>query len=79
MGESIAEVAAIHFVGFRGDEYASAVRVWGKPGFIHMGNDTRMRREMAPGDTVVFANGCEARPADRNFSDLKPQDPENGV
>lgn len=70
---------AVHFVGFRGDEYLSAVRVWGRPGFIHMGNDTRMRREMACEDTVVFANGCEDRPSDRNFSDLKPQDPANGV
>ncbi|GHH09456.1 hypothetical protein GCM10008023_06160 [Sphingomonas glacialis] len=70
---------AVHFVGFRGEEYWSAVRVWGKPGFIHVGNDNRMRREMADGDVVIYANGCEARPSDRNFSDLKPQDRENGV
>ncbi len=70
---------AVHFVGFRGNEYISAVRVWGRPGFVHMGNDTRMRREMAPGDTVVFANGSERKPSDRNFSDMKPQDRENGV
>lgn len=70
---------AVHFVGFRGDEYWSAVKVWGKPGFIHMGNDVRMRREMCEGDIVIFANGTEAKPSDRNYSDLKPQDPENGV
>lgn len=70
---------AIHFVGFRGDEYLSAIRVWGKPGFIHMANDMRMRREVCDGDTVVYARGCEARVAERNASDLKPQDRENGV
>lgn len=70
---------AVHFVGFRGDEYLSATRVWGVPDFIHMGNDTRMRREIADDDTIVFARGSEARPADRNYSDLKPSDPENGV
>ena len=71
--------SAVHFVGFRGEEYWSAVRVWGKPGFIHMGNDSRMRREMADGDIVIYANGCETRPSERNFSDLKPKDRENGV
>ncbi len=49
----------IHFVGFRGEEYWSAVSVWGKPDFYHRGYDNRMRREIADGDTVVFANGCE--------------------
>lgn len=58
---------AVHFVGFRGEEYWSAVKIWGRPGFVHMGNDRRMRREITDGDTVVFANGCETRPSDRNF------------
>lgn len=62
---------AVHFVGFRGEEYWSAVHVWGRPGFIHMGNDPRMRRELHPADTIVFANGCEARPSERNFPDTK--------
>ncbi|KQN09832.1 hypothetical protein ASE85_02540 [Sphingobium sp. Leaf26] len=66
---------AIHFVGFRGDEYWSAVKVWGLPHFIHMGNDTRMRREIHCTDTVVFANGAEARAAERNFSDTKERLP----
>ena len=70
---------AIHFVGFRKDEYVSAVRVFGQPDFIHRTNDARMRREVHDDDTVVYANGCELRPAERNSSDLMPQDPENGV
>lgn len=61
---------ALHFVGFRGEEYWTAVRVWGKPGFIHRANDPRMRREVHPADTIVYANGAEARPADRNANDL---------
>ena len=59
----------VHFVGFRGEEYWSAVRIWGSPGFIHMGNDTRMRRELLPEDIVVYANGHEAKIAERNYSD----------
>lgn len=51
---------AVHFVGFRHDaEYLAAVRVWGKPDFIHRVHDARMRREIADFDTVVF--GSKAR------------------
>jgi|TARA_R110000796_G_scaffold56611_1_gene131184 hypothetical protein len=33
----------VHFVGFRnGDEYWSAVKVWGRPDFIHLHHDYRM-------------------------------------
>ena len=49
----------IHFVGFRGEEYRSACKVWGNPDYIHRGYDNRMRRETASYDTIVFANGCE--------------------
>lgn len=48
---------AIHFVGFRDDRYISAVRVWGLPDFIHYVWDRRAQRDIAPGDTVVFAKG----------------------
>jgi len=49
----------VHFVGFRGEEYWSAVRVWGRPDFIHMGWDRRALREIEEGDTVIFAKGTE--------------------
>lgn len=51
----------VHFVGFKGDEYVSAVRVFGKPDFIHRKNDLRLvfGGELAPHDTVVYANGSE--------------------
>lgn len=69
----------VHFVGFRRDEYTSAVRIWGVPDFIHRVNDSRSRREIWEGDTVVYANGSENRPSEYNSSDLLPQSPENGV
>lgn len=61
---------AVHFVWFRGDEYWSAVKVWGPPDFIHIGWDTRARREICEGDTVVFARGDHDQPhAERNYAD----------
>ncbi len=48
---------AVHFVGFRDDRYWAAVKVFGRPDFIHRGWDLRARRELADGDVVVFADG----------------------
>lgn len=50
---------AIHFIAFRGDEYTRAVRIFGRPDFIHIRWDRRAQREIAPGDTVIFARGSE--------------------
>ena len=62
----------VHFVGFRGDEYLSAVRVWGKPEVIHMGWDKRARREIADIDTVIFATGeHDQAPRAKNFDDIR--------
>ena len=47
----------VHFVGFCGEEYWSAVKAFGPPHFIHRGWDLRARREIADGDLVVFARG----------------------
>ena len=53
--------SCVHFVGFKGDEYISAVRVFGRPDFIHRKNDVRLvfGGELAPHDVVVYANGSE--------------------
>jgi hypothetical protein len=60
----------VHFVWFRGDEYNSACRIWGKPDFIHRGWDRRALREIADGDTVVFARGEHDQPfSEYRFSD----------
>lgn len=63
---------AVHFVGFRGDEYWSAVRIWGRPGFIHRRWDTRAWREIADGDVIVFATGDEhQQPSRYNGDDIR--------
>ena len=60
-----------HFVGFRGNEYARACRVFGRPDFIHPGWDRRAQIEIAPGDRVIFATGDIDQPvATISFTDL---------
>jgi len=67
-------VPAVHFVGFKGDEYWSAVKVWGKPAFIHRGWDNRAQREIHVSDTVVFATGPhDQKPKKRSFNDVEPR------
>lgn len=62
---------ALHFVGFRGDEYNRARKVFGNPDFIHRGWDRRANREIADGDTVLFAKGEHDQAySARNFNDL---------
>lgn len=62
----------VHFVGFRGDEYVSAVRVFGPPDFIHRGWDMRARREIADGDLIVFAQGpADQEPRVKSFDDIR--------
>lgn len=60
---------ALHFVGFRGDEYTRACRVFGAPDFIHRYLDARVYGDVAPGDVVVFANGAESRCHAYTFND----------
>lgn len=63
-------VPGLHFVGFRGDEYVRAARIFGRPSIIHIGWDLRARREIAEGDVVVLAKGShDQAAAERNFSD----------
>jgi hypothetical protein len=72
--------AIVHFIGFRGDEYHSAVRIWGKPDFIHMKWDRRAQIEIVDGDIAIFAVGDEHEPVPfYNGLDTLPQDPKNGV
>jgi hypothetical protein len=66
---------AVHFVGFRGDEYTRACRAFGSPDFIHRGWDQRAQREIAPEDTVVFAKGSfDQVPRRQSFNDLDEKD-----
>ena len=64
-------IPAVHFVGFRDDRYWNAVRVWGRPSFIHRGWDTRALREIAEEDVVIFATGDDSlTPSVRTFNDI---------
>jgi hypothetical protein len=64
--------ACVHFVGFRGEEYWSAVKVWGRPHYIHRGWDLRARRELDEDDTIVFAYGEYDQPMRaKSFDDIR--------
>lgn len=63
---------ALHFVGFRGDEYTRAVRIFGSPDFIHLGWDVWARQEVMAGDVALFARGTfEDKPFEYSFPDIK--------
>lgn len=55
----------LHFVGFRDDRWWNAVRVFGRPDFVHPRWDMRARREIAENDMVVFADGDEFQTVSR--------------
>lgn len=61
----------VHFVGFRGEEYWSAVRVWGTPDFIHRVNDNRLLNggEKCDQDVVIYANQYESKHTNFSFDD----------
>ncbi len=61
---------AVHFVGFKGDEYTTAVQVWGKPDFFHRFWDVRAKQEVVEGDVAVFARGQYSdQPKVHSFND----------
>jgi hypothetical protein len=46
-----------HFIGFRGDEYNSAKKIWGEPDFVHPVHDKRAYVEIdKDNDVLIFAN-----------------------
>ena len=61
----------VHFVGFRGDEFWSAQKVFGPPDFIHRGWDLRAQREIGENDIVVFAKGPhDQKPRRQSYNDI---------
>lgn len=61
---------ALHFVGFRGDEYWSAINVFGLPDFIHHDWDHWAVADVDPDlDTVVFATGDENQKIKSSWND----------
>lgn len=69
--------ACMHFVGFRDDAYLRAVRVFDSPCFVHPAWDQRTRREIADGDSILFATGDGTQePSRHNAPDyVEPDDP----
>jgi hypothetical protein len=63
----------VHFVGFRDDRFWNAVKVFGRPHFIHRGWDLRARREIdLENDLVVFADGeFDQEPRRKSFDDIR--------
>jgi hypothetical protein len=64
---------ALHFVGFRGEEYWSAVKVFGLPDVIHYTWDQRAQREIGLGDVIVFAKDY-GKPSPFNHDDSNQRD-----
>lgn len=60
---------AVHYVGFRGDEFARARRLFGAPVFIHRQWDRRAQRDIGPDDLVIFATGDETQSLARSNGD----------
>ena len=52
----------MHFVGFKDDRWWNAIRVFGRPDFVHRRWDRRAVAEVFDGDVVVFADGDETSP-----------------
>ena len=48
-----------HFVGFQAGRYTLAVKVFGRPDFIHRQWDGRAKSMVYEGDRVIFATGSE--------------------
>lgn len=61
----------VHFIGFRGDEYWSAVKAFGRPHFIHRWLDQRAFREIDwDSDLIVFANREHGEVREYNAPDI---------
>ena len=59
----------LHFVGFCGEEYRRATKIFGLPDMIHRFLDSHAIAEFAKGDTVVYANGAEDKFTRYSFND----------
>ncbi len=55
-------MSQLHFVGFKNERFYNAIKVFGKPDFIHRFWDNRAVAEVQPDDVVVFADSNEFQP-----------------
>lgn len=61
-----------HFVGFKGEEYHAAVRVWGQPDVVHRWADARFWHGGEVDfdhDVIVFANQEDQNTYEYSFND----------
>lgn len=76
LAEACETLPIVHFVGFRDDRYWNAVKVFGRPHYVHPGWDLRARRDVHPLDTIVFAEGeADQTPRVKSFSDIRERMP----
>jgi hypothetical protein len=55
------KIRHVHFVGFRGADFISAVKVFGKPDFVHITHDHRMYGDIdLDHDLVIFGSKAKA-------------------
>lgn len=52
----------VRFASLADQRYANAVRLFGRPDFLHRVWDQRAQREIGEGDVVVFATGDADQP-----------------
>lgn len=50
---SLTSRSRIHFIGMRGEEYHSAVKIWGLPDFYHLHHDKRIYGDVNENDILV--------------------------
>lgn len=64
----------LHFIGFRGEEYWSAVKVWGRPDFTHEYATWSVLGDCAPDDTVIYGPHAWRVPKKWKHTRLLPHD-----
>jgi hypothetical protein len=57
----------VHYIGFRGDEYVRANRIFGGPAMIHRVHDIRAQSEIHETDDLVIFAGNEREDRVRDF------------
>ena len=62
-GENCSMNKIVHFIGFDGNGFSAAVKVWGRPDFIHKFFDKRSLGDIDfDNDTVVFGRKTKLTP-----------------
>ena len=60
----------VHFIGVTPDQWASAVKVWGTPDFVHLWHDWRSHGDINwDCDTVVFGSRGNLIPCAYSWQD----------